>query len=149
MGCAQDCASHRGDVCDCGFLLMAERCARGEPVTRCECCGAALDNLVKLVTMYRDYWTEAMGEADRLGAWKRDAMKSLLQWHALGEELQKRYPLTVGDVIPVELLKRVKAEQAKCVQCGGGRGRHCDFDEPGVDHDGACELYHHAFKEPR
>jgi hypothetical protein len=34
-----------------------------------------------------------------------------------------------------------------CATCGKARHRHCDLDEPGLDHSPNCDLMHHEFRE--
>jgi len=48
-----------------------------------------------------------MQDVEELAAWKREALAVLAQWHALGDELQRRYPLRLGDNIPVALLRKL------------------------------------------
>jgi hypothetical protein len=33
-----------------------------------------------------------------------------------------------------------------CAVCGLPRQNHCEWDEPGVDHDTTCTKMHHAFR---
>jgi hypothetical protein len=61
---------------------------------------------------WRCSFEKADAERDELKAWKESAMAALGRWHALGDELQKRYPLPLGVDIPTALLERLVTEAA-------------------------------------
>ncbi len=48
-----------------------------------------------------------------------------------------------------EKTKWEKKEEVKCRVCNQVKSKHCDFDEPGLDHPANCDLMHHEFKEKK
>lgn len=58
-------------------------------------------------------FTASAAHIEELEGWKASALRSLADWHALGDALMGTHKLPLGVDIPTELTKRVRASTEK------------------------------------
>ncbi len=63
-----------------------------------------------------------------------------------GERVSKQCPNCGALDVKASHFKSIGVKKLNtCRQCNGPKKKHCDFDEPGLDHEAYCDLYHHTF----
>jgi uracil-DNA glycosylase family 4 len=87
-------------------------------------------------------------EARALKVFKKTPKDTTGMLQTPGQRTTTQCPQCLALDVKADHYKSTRKATDKCAQCQATRKKHCDLDEPGLDHPANCPKHHHQFQGP-